>query len=228
MAIVLTDSVKASAMQPKQFSLRWLIGMVGVAACYLGLGQFIDWLATAIAITCLPLFLMMPRPSTRPKIACFWFCFVSIQAGWICCVSIWHTDGEVMAMGGVLALVIISTACILLLVHNSARAAATVSIIFFVLFAPVIVRQSILLLRLRSLQSDVAALAVYVERHRTTTGAYPASIPEYDVDEDIPYQRIAYWPDLEQDGYVITYKLYDGDNTNREYGPKGGWYYYPD
>lgn len=219
------SSGRAPTIRQRQFSLRWLMGLVGVTGCYLGLARYAGWPATAAATTCLILTLLLRRPSKSTRMVSLLLCLASIQLAWISCPSVWYTDGEVMegvAYGG---LFLISVAFLVLLVIASARTAAIMST---VLLVPFIARQCVLILRLQCLQSDVAELADVVEKHRIMTGAYPASLPKYDYNPVTPYQRIAYWPGVEEDSYVIGYKLYEGDNTCREYSPHGGWYYYPD
>ena len=90
--------------------------------------------------------------------------------------------------------------------------------------------QLVLVPRLNSLHAEIGAIVEYAESTKAETGAYPLDLGEYRFRRAALAPRIEYYVPDGQPGqyYMLIFKLYDGDNTTREYSPGKGWYYYPD
>lgn len=148
-----------------------------------------------------------------------------LLALWKNCESIWRTDGEFELALAVLCsflAILFSVPCLAL--PTIRRAIIPVFLVAVFLFS---CRQFAAESWLRSVETEVLLMAEFADAHRRSTGKYPTSDSEYVYSDPDCIGLLKYWPINDGEYYIVSYDVVVGDSVNREYSPRG-WYYYPD
>jgi hypothetical protein len=137
-----------------------------------------------------------------------------------CCSSVYRTDGEVRCGLSWFVFFVLTLVCIGLWLAGRRRIAVA---LVLVSLGPLAWRQVVLVHRLARLEAEVVRLSAYIKTCQRDASGY-RDISGYRFCDPSLRKYIRLWPQTD----LISYKLFEGDTTCREYSPSRGWYYYPD
>jgi hypothetical protein len=207
-----------------QFIVFWLLGAIGGVAYLLAVARYPGWLLAPAAGGCL-FAAWKGRPRSLSLLFPWGIAVLIAQALLLVCPWMWHGLGEsnILCHWTCICLPLAVTISVLCLLRRHWAA----------LFVSVATALPLLSVQLRFTCSawrvweEMSAMSAYAQDWRGRFDTYPLDASRYKYKHDDLRELVEYWSDDAGETYVVTGRLYDGDDVSWELSRRG-WTYHDD